>query len=147
MIMDSIARGTAYAALHTRFAKAFEFLCGQDLTALADGRYELDGDRLFVLVMTGDGRGRDGAKFEAHRRYIDVQAVITGADTMGWSPLAACRRSLGFDESKDAGFFADTPASWVVVPQGCFAIFWPEDAHAPLAGTGSVKKAVVKVSV
>jgi YhcH/YjgK/YiaL family protein len=147
MIMDTLARGAAYAALHPAFAKAFAFLRDTDLAALPDGRIELDGDRLYVLVMTLDGRGQAGAKLEAHRRYIDIQAVIRGEDVMGWSPLAACRQALPFDASGDAGLFGDVPASWVVVPQGSFAVFFPEDAHAPLAGTGNVKKAVVKVAI
>ena len=147
MIMDSSARGAVYAALHPGFAKAFAFLRDTNLAALPDGRLELDGERLFVLVMTLDGRGRDGAKLEVHRRYIDIQVVVTGADVMGWSPIAACREPLPFDEAKDAGLLNDVSASWILVPQGTFTIFFPEDAHAPLAGTGRVKKAVVKVAL
>lgn len=148
MIMDSIARGAAYAALHPGFAKAFAFLRDTDLAGLPDGRIGLDGERLYVLVMTVDGRGQSNAKLEVHRRYIDIQAVISGADVMGWSPLAVCRQQpLPFDASGDAALFSDTPASWVLVPQGSFAVFFPEDAHAPLAGSGKVKKAVVKVAV
>jgi biofilm protein TabA len=147
MIMDSIARGAAYAALHPRFAKAFAFLRDTDLAALPDGRIELDGDRLYVLMMTVDGRGRDKAKLEAHRRYVDIQAVISGEDLMGWSPLAACRQAQPFDEKGDGGLFDDVPVSWVAVPQGSFALFFPEDAHAPVAGTGKVRKAVVKVAL
>lgn len=147
MIMDSITRGAAYDALHPGFAKAFAFLRDTDLAGLPDGRIELDGERLYVLVMTVDGRGRDGAKLEVHRRYIDIQAVVSGEDVMGWSPLAICRQPLPFDAAKDFGLFTDTPSSWVLVPQGTFALFLPADVHAPLAGTGKVKKAVVKVAV
>jgi len=147
MIMDAIARGAAYAALHPGFAKAFAFLREKDLAALPDGRYELDGDRVYVLVMTVDGRGKADAKFEAHRRYIDIQAVVSGDEVMGWSPIAACREPLPFDAAKDVGFYSDTPASWVIVPVGSFAVFFPEDVHAPLAGSGKVKKAVVKIAV
>lgn len=147
MIMDSCARGAAYAALHPCFAKAFTFLRDTDLAGLADGRIDLDGERLYALVMSLDGRGQDGAKSEVHRRYIDIQVVVSGEEVMGWSPLAACRQPLPFDASKDVGFFADAPASWVLVPAGSFALFFPEDVHAPLAGVGRVKKVVVKVAV
>ena len=147
MVMDTIARGAVYEALHPAFPRAFQYLSGQDLAALPDGRYELDGDRLFVLVMTVDGRGREDAKPEVHRRYIDIQAVIRGEDVMGWRPLCGCTQPLGFDNAKDVGFFGDAPASWITVHEGSFALFYPEDVHAPLAGMGTVKKAVVKVAV
>ncbi len=147
MILDSCERGAVYGSLHPRFAAAFAFLQRGDLTLLADGRHELDGDRLFALVMSGDGRGRAEARLEVHRRYVDIQAVISGEDLIGWKPVAACRQPAGFDEAGDVGFFGDPPASWVTVPQGCFAVFWPEDAHAPLAGQGKVRKVVLKVAI
>ena len=130
-----------------RAAKAFAYLRDTDLKALADGRYELDGEKLYALVMTVDGRGQAGAKFEVHRRYIDIQAVVSGTDVMGWSPLAACRQPLPFDAVKDCGFYGDAPLSWIVVPAATFAVFWPDDAHAPLAGSGAIKKVVVKVAL
>jgi len=43
--------------------------------------------------------------------------------------------------------FADQPSTFVSVPPGSFTIFFPHDAHAPLAGPGRLKKAVVKVAV
>ncbi len=44
-------------------------------------------------------------------------------------------------------FFADRPETWFAVKPGSFAIFYPQDAHAPLAGTGETRKAVMKVAV
>ena len=37
--------------------------------------------------------------------------------------------------------------STLAVSSGAFAIFYPEDAHAPLATSGPIHKAVVKVAV
>ena len=52
-----------------------------------------------------------------------------------------------FDETKDVGFFAERATTWVAVPPGSFTIFFPHDAHAPLAGRGPLKKAIVKIAV
>lgn len=147
MILDKLSESARYAALHPDFARAFEFLSTTNLGRLTSGRHEIDGERLFVLIDQQDGRGRDGARLEAHRKYIDVQYTFEGMEEIGWSPLDACRPPTGgFDEAKDIGFFNDDrPATWLSVPPGLFAIFFPEDAHAPLAGRGLLKKAVVKI--
>lgn len=148
MILDRIANADRYIPLHPRFAAAFQFLRSADLAGLADGEHELDGRRLYVSVESVQGRGRDGASIEVHRRYIDIHVPIRGRDEIGYRPLAECRDvKLSYDDAHDCGLFHDRPESWIALPAGCFAIFHPEDGHAPLATTGSVRKAVVKVLI
>jgi biofilm protein TabA len=103
---------------------------------------------MYVLIDHKDGRGEEGARVEAHRRYIDIQYTIDGDELIGWMPLGRCTTPDGdFDATKDVGFFADRPMTWVSVPPGSFAIFFPHDAHAPLAGHGRLEKAIVKIAV
>jgi biofilm protein TabA len=148
VILDTLAHAARYAGLHPGFARAFEFLATTDLAALAPGRHDLDGDRMYVSIDLKDGRGEDGARLEAHRRYIDIQYTIGGDELIGWMPLSRCTTPDGaFDETKDIGFFADRPSTWVSVPPGSFTIFFPHDAHAPLGGHGGLHKAIVKIAV
>jgi biofilm protein TabA len=148
LILDTLANSARYVRMHPDFPRAFEFLATTDLSALAPGRHEIDGDRLYVSIDHQDGRGEDGARLEAHRRYIDIQYTIEGRELIGWMPLArVLSPDGGFDETKDVGFFADRPSTWVSVPPGSFTIFFPHDAHAPLAGQGPLKKAIVKIAV
>ena len=148
MILDSLADYHRYTGIHPAFAQAFHFLVYTDLATMAAGRHAIDGDRLYVSIDHKDGRGRDGARLEAHRKYLDIQLTIDGPEEIGWAPLASCRQAAGtFDETKDIGFFADRPDTWLSVPPGRFAIFFPTDAHAPLAGRGLLKKAIVKVAM
>ncbi len=148
MILDTLAESARYAALHPAFPRAFEFLAATDLAALPPGRHAIDGDRLYVSIDHKDGRGREGARLEAHRRYIDIQVTIDGNEEIGWMPLAACGSPpAGFDESKDIAFFDAPVTTWLAVPRGSFAIFFPHDVHAPLAGRGLLKKAIFKIAV
>src|SRR5213078_3215226 len=78
VILDTLANAARYAQMHAGFARAFEFLTATDLAALASGRHAIDGDRLYVSIDHKDGRGEDGARLEAHRRYIDIQYTIDG---------------------------------------------------------------------
>jgi YhcH/YjgK/YiaL family protein len=148
MVLDMLTCASRYVVLHPAFARAFRFLGDTDLEPLPTGRTPIDGDDLFVIIDRKDGRGRDGARLEAHRRYIDIQYTLHGEEEIGWRPLAACAAAAGpFDDTKDIVFFEDAPASWLSVPRGSFAIFFPEDAHAPLAGRGALVKAIVKIAV
>ncbi len=148
MILDTLANADRYAGMQAGFGRAFEFLKTTDLGALAPGRHVIDGDRIYVSIDHTEGRGEDGARLEVHRRYIDIQYTIEGGELIGWMPLACGTSPDGpFDETKDVGFFADRPFTWVSVPAGSFTIFFPHDAHAPLAGRGLLKKAIVKIAV
>ncbi|MEZ6138651.1 MAG: YhcH/YjgK/YiaL family protein [Pirellulaceae bacterium] len=148
MIVARLEDAGRYAALHPLFARGFEFLQRDDLRDLPDGRHEIDSERVFAIIARGIGRGQADSPLEYHRRYIDIQYVISGVDSMGWLPASECRRhQFDYDGEKDLGFFADRPPTWVRVPSGCFTVFYPEDAHAPLGGSGPLHKVVVKVSV
>ena len=148
MIVDCLARASQYEKVHPLFARAFEFLLRSDLAALPDGKHVILDDRLFVLIARGQGRGRELSPLESHRKYIDIQYVVAGSDQIGWLPTPECQRvSSPYNASQDIGFFFDRPATWLALVPGQFAIFFPDDAHAPLAGEGPAHKAVVKVAV
>jgi len=148
MILDHVDNWRHYAALHPGFEGAFAFLGRTDLAELSAGRHAIEGERLYALVIKEDGRGRDGAKLEIHRRYIDIQFTIAGADDIGWKPASQCTgEDQAYDAEKDIAFLKDRPQAWITTPPGTFAIFLPEDAHAPLGGTGAIHKVVVKVAL
>jgi YhcH/YjgK/YiaL family protein len=148
MILDYLDNWERYVALHPGFPAAFEFLKRRDLADLSAGRHPLDGERLYALVVQEDGRGRDKAKLEIHRRYIDIQLTVTGTDDIGWKPAAHCSSyDQEYEDEKDVAFFSDEPEVWVTTSPGRFGIFFPEDAHAPLGGTGPIHKIVVKAAV
>ena len=148
MILDRLESADRYAALHPLFAAGFAFLRGRTWEGQPDGRVELDGARMYALPSRDRGRGRTGAKLETHRKYIDIQFVAEGDEWMGWEALEACRSTgLGYDGGRDIEFYTGAPRIWIPVPPGHFTIFFPEDAHAPLAGDGPVRKIVVKVRV
>ena len=151
MIQDTLDNSARYEALSSRFASAFSFLRTVDGTQ-ALGRYEIDGDHVFALVQTYATKPIQNAKFEAHRKYIDVQFVHSGRETILWAPITAMKEeTLAYNDVKEA-------ALWKLVPDvtplhmsaGHFAILFPEDAHAPCVEwdeSCEVFKVVVKVAV
>lgn len=148
MILDKLENAQRYAALNVGFGKAFDFLLHNDLKNLPVDRYEIDGERVYAMVVKDAGRTKEEAKLETHRDYIDIQVVLGGTDTMGWKPAVACSTPCGeYDTDNDLQFYDDEPDSWLATGAGAFAIFFPEDAHMPMVSTDPLHKIVVKVAI
>jgi YhcH/YjgK/YiaL family protein len=151
MIADTLAQARRYLNLSPRFAAAFEFLA-QLPANQAEGRCDIDGNNCFALVQGYTTKPLAQAKFEAHRQYTDIQFVQNGRENILWSPLAALTQvSEPYSADRDIAFFANPP-QWTPVnlATGHFAIFFPEDGHAPgieSAGPEAVRKVVIKVRV
>ena len=148
MILDSLKNAASTLALNPLFKQAFEFIQKNDLSKMELGKTILDGDKLFISVMEIDGKLPEAAKMESHVKYIDIQVVLSGVETMGWTAIEHCTNEIDpYNVEKDLQFFTDKPSTYITVHPGEFAIFFPEDGHAPGIGNGPIKKAVVKVLV
>ncbi|MDH4216825.1 MAG: YhcH/YjgK/YiaL family protein [Gallionella sp.] len=145
MIFSTLSQSDRYAALHPLFPRVFDYIRTTDLLALAPGRYPISGDDLFAIVESVTGRTRAEAKLECHRKYIDIQLVLEGVDEMGWKALADCVQPVS-DYKTDIQFFHDAPSAWIATPPDAFCVFFPEDAHAPLVGTGNIRKVIFKIA-
>lgn len=147
MILDTLRRATRYYANHRLFEEAFAFATSPDFKALPVGTHKLQGDDLFVIIADDHAREHD-AKLEAHRKYIDIQLTIDGAFNIGWKPIHQCRTiQTPYNEENDFMLFADAPEFEMTLEPDTFAIFFPDDAHAPNAPKHFVKKAIFKVVV
>ena len=148
MILDALDQADRYASLHPGFAAGIAFLRRADLAEIPSGRHEIDGERVFTLIDHSTGRGKGAAKLEVHRRHIDIQVSLDGRELMGWRALADCRSiEAAYDDSRDVGFFSDAPEIWMPLAKGQFMVFFPQDAHAPLAGEGLLHKVVIKLAI
>ncbi len=148
MIIDTLDNAHKYTSLHPRFAKAFEFIQQQNLSTIEPGKFEIDGKEIHAAVSLKEGVKKEDAKFEAHNNYIDIQVCPTGSETLGWKPRAKCvTEKEPYNTEKDVIFFSDEPDTYFGLTTGQFAIFYPEDVHAPMIGEGEIKKLVVKVKL
>ena len=151
MVHDTLAYSSQYEALSPRFAAAFAYLRQVDGTQPL-GRFDIDGDNCFALVQTYTTKAVENAKFEAHRRYIDIQYVHSGKEAIFWAPLTDMKEeTMAYNPEKEAALFklTDAPSALHMKP-GHFAILWPQDAHAPCVqwgGPDQVFKVVIKVAV
>lgn len=133
--------------------RALRYIQENRAANLPDGRYEIDGSRLYALVQSYETlpNGPD-AKYEAHRNYIDVQYIVSGVEGMGWVALDCLQVPQAYNPDKDVVLGKCPPelATLTRVDAGQAAIFFPADAHAPklaVSAPAAVKKIVVKVAV
>jgi biofilm protein TabA len=149
MILDKLTNAHRYYTLHPLFEQAFNYLQTTDLANASVGVHELEGKRLFAIISEASGTTKEDAKLEVHRRYIDIQYVISGTDHMGWKDLAQCDAPTEpYDEARDAAFFGDRTTNWFDVAAGSFSIFYPDDAHAAMVTEDRVvRKVVLKIAV
>jgi YhcH/YjgK/YiaL family protein len=156
MILDTLDNISLYRGLPARLVAALDFLQATDLAALPLGKTTIDGERLFALVQEYSPKRAEMSKFEAHRRFWDVQYVARGIERIGYSHLSRMSVSEPHSLERDVSFFTG-PGDWLYVPAGTFVVFGPSDVHMPgvafeaAADDGReqslVRKVVVKVEL
>lgn len=148
MILDTIDNFGKYLSLNSNFAKALEFLQNSNLAELPLGRNEICGDLVYANVVELKAKSKEEAPIEIHRKYIDVHVPLSGDEVIGYTPLNELPYA-DFVEEDDAALY---PASLLArdyfnVKIGEFAIFFPQDGHAPAITDKPLKKIIIKVAM
>jgi len=147
MILDTLDNAAKYVGLKFGISEAFGFLDQPGLADLPDGKYEIHSDRIFAIIAHENGRAIADGNLEGHRKYLDIQYLISGDESIGWSPRKGLKALDEYDPEDDIEFFKGTPQSVVRISPNSFAIFLSSDAHLPLIGKGPIHKVVIKVAI
>lgn len=149
MIYDRLENAYLYRNLHARLARAFDFLLTTDLTQLPSGKQTIDGDCVFALVNDYSTQPYDECRFEAHRRYTDIQYMVSGIEQIGVIHVGSLKTTESYIAERDIAFFAGQ-GDRMTLSEGTFAVFFPHDAHQPGIAVGQpqqVRKVVMKVAL
>ena len=146
MIIDKLENLKNYASLNPLFPKVVEFLQQNDLNALEPGKHEIEGKNLFVNIQMAKGRTPAEAVIETHNKMIDIQIPLSDIETFGYTQRDQLPEAE-YNAEKDITKIPDLPAdSYITCTPGMFAIFFPQDGHAPcIAGVPEIKKAIFKI--
>lgn len=148
MIVDLLSNSTLYGNLPERLTAGLSYLMQHDLLSLDAGRVEIDGDRLFAIVQDYETKPAGAGKWEAHRRYWDIQYIARGVEVLHWANIAHLKAGT-YDVEKDFLPLEGT-GDPITLREGMVAILSPQDAHMPgmaLKLPQRVRKVVVKVAV
>ena len=132
MVVDTLENLEKYASLNPLFAQAIEFLKSHDLQAMEIGKTELKGKDLLVNIAQTKPKTKEEAKLETHNEFIDIQIPLSGTEIMGYTAAKDCvPTNAPYNVEKDITFFEGLAETYIAVKPGMFAIFFPQDGHAP----------------
>ena len=150
MIIDQLNHAPLYLGAHQRLAAAFEYLRKSDLDKAEPGTHEIDGRKVYVMVQQYETKPMEKGRWEAHRKYIDVQYVHRGAELFGYADLRELKAG-SYDEAKDfLSLQGEGRGDFFRVGEGTFVVLFPQDGHMPgmaISTPQPVKKFVVKVAI
>lgn len=151
MIFDNLDNAQQYYTLNEKIQKGFEFLKNTDLKNLNDGKYSIVEDKIYANVQSLKTKSKEEKRFEVHRKYIDIQYLIKGSETMGYGLLEDFSKVVEqYDEKKDIEFLEGDKFNYINLKEGEFVVFYPNDVHAPMLynkQSEEIKKVIVKIAL
>ncbi|MCX7798595.1 MAG: YhcH/YjgK/YiaL family protein [Melioribacter sp.] len=149
MIFDQLKNANLYFPLSKRIQTAFEYLLNTNFETLEAGKYEIDGENIYAVIQNYDTKPITAGKWEAHKKYIDIQYIVSGKEKMGYSNPTKMIVTEEYNEEKDV-MFLKGDGNFLIAEAGHFAVFFPTDVHMPGIAVNlstPIKKVVVKVRV
>lgn len=131
-----------------QFSKVEQAYKAYEKAPFESGKIEIDGENCWCNVATYETKSDSPLKYESHRKYADVQLMFDGEEMIGWAPFSECNITEGFKPDGDIAFMTAEKCQPILIKSGYFAVFFPEDAHAPCQKSGEcdkVTKLVFKV--
>lgn len=78
MIFDDLKNVTRYKGLHPNLDKAIDYLYEHRKDSFDLRRYEVDGDKVFLLVQENILNQETNDQFEYHKKYADFHLLVAG---------------------------------------------------------------------
>ncbi|EGT0646317.1 YhcH/YjgK/YiaL family protein [Citrobacter braakii] len=148
-MMSDELRSLPSAGLHPVLQQALTLAVAANPQEKTPGRYELQGDNIFMNVMQFATQSPEQKKAELHREYIDIQVLLSGEERIlfGMTDSARqCEEMHVEDDYQLCSLIADEQA--MVLKPGRFVIFMPGEPHKPgcvVQAPMDIKKVVIKV--
>ena len=148
MVIDKIENCKLYFNVYENFEKAFAFIQKAETENLPVGKYEIDGKNLYASVQEYNTKEEQAARFEGHKKYIDIQYIAAGQEAVEVVDIEKCASITEYNEEKDVEFFQTDAKVWKGVwTAGEYGIFMPNDIHRPAMRVDGVSAPVRKILI
>src|SRR6188472_3882532 len=128
MITDLLENAGVYMGISRRIAEGLRFLQDSHVAGLTLGRHPIGDGKSFALVQEYTTKTPDKAFWEAHRRYIDIQYIVSGIEAMGWAPIQQMTVLEQYNAEKEYTVLNGS-GQFINMSPGNFVIFFPHDSH------------------
>lgn len=149
MIYDHISNLEVYKGLSPNIYEGLKFLCEADAN-IDNGVYQIN-PHVKAIVSEYETKLENEYGYEAHRKNIDIQYLLSGEERIACLPIERLKETKAYNEENDAAFYeANIKPLEMIIGEGYFAIFFPQDGHMPqlcIDKPMSVKKVVIKVEI
>ncbi|MGG7178106.1 YhcH/YjgK/YiaL family protein [Clostridium paraputrificum] len=149
MIIDNLINSENYYCINERFRKAFNYIREENIKELKGGRYDIEGSLIYAVIDEYETKDKRESSWEVHKKYIDIQYIISGEEQIGWMNANDINVSTDYNHERDI-LFGTGSGNFITVKQGEFMILMPQDAHMPCIKVDKkqyVKKVVIKIAI
>lgn len=115
-----------------------------------DGKYEIQGEDIFIVISSYDTMPEIEKKGEVHRKYVDIQYIFQGRELIKVANDDGNNEiHLAYKDEDDIMFYSQIKEeSSLIMDIGDFAIFYPQDIHKPgcdYITKSRIRKGVIKI--
>ena len=148
MILDRIEHFQQYTRCVPQLYDVIKFAKRAEAENLPAGKYSL-GNQDFVLIQERNTRRFEDADFEVHRKYLDVQIIISGSEYMEYADISELKEKIPFDADADLALMEGSGTRIQIKP-GMFYLLYPADGHKPCCHETvptTYKKVLAKIKI
>lgn len=137
--------------LHPVIIEIIQYVKVKTAEKVETGNYPLPYDESVYFIVNDKTELKVNRRSEIHHKYLDVQLILEGSETFGYSEHPLSSIEDDFLQEKDIAFSNDVKdEQFVTLEAGEFIIFTPKQPHRPLVAVddkpAAVKKLIIKVN-
>ena len=149
MIFDDLKNISFYKGIHPNLDKAIDYLYEHRKDSFELGKYEIDGDKVFLVVQENVLNKEENDRFEHHKNYADLHLLVEGHEYSSYGSRVK-DEAVAFDEASDIGFVHCHEQYPLLLGYHNFAVFFPGEPHQPNGYAGmedKVRKYLFKILI
>ena len=148
MIIDRVERLARYQSILPKISTALEAMEEHKENWKAGERYPFDGG--VVFFQSGQTKASEDTQFEAHRKFVDVQVVLEGAEYAALEDLSNLEVIIPYNYERDVEKYTADTEHFMKMTAGMVYVCFPWDGHKAVFHTDEpleFTKAVIKLEV